>query len=297
MGGDVMTATAADAAAPTADGERSAQATVAPAPVEAPAADDVLRDQHPGGRRRRGRHRRDRRQLRVRRQQDGVRIVDVADAEVVGQPELPNGSHQLLLDGTGCSSSRRAGPGGRHGRVAVRRDRPGERRRCCAAPTSKARCSPSRAVDGTRPTRDLDVVRHPAAVRASRPVRPRRGTCARAQQADHRRVDGRGLDAPLVRRGGRRIVRRDAADRSTARRSPPRRVRRARRDVDRIDRPARRGHAGRVGRHRVERRNRVRLDDQHLPGDRRGTGIQPAGRRRGDRRLDRRGRDDGPRRR
>ena len=30
---------------------------------------------------------------------DGLRIVRVADAQVVGQPELPNGSHQLLLDG------------------------------------------------------------------------------------------------------------------------------------------------------------------------------------------------------
>src|SRR4029078_8078571 len=30
---------------------------------------------------------------------DGLRIVRVTDAEVVGQPELPNGSHQLLLDG------------------------------------------------------------------------------------------------------------------------------------------------------------------------------------------------------
>ena len=30
---------------------------------------------------------------------DGVRIVSVADAEVVAEPELPQGSHQLLLDG------------------------------------------------------------------------------------------------------------------------------------------------------------------------------------------------------
>ena len=30
---------------------------------------------------------------------DGLRIVSVADAEVVAQPELPGGSHQLLLDG------------------------------------------------------------------------------------------------------------------------------------------------------------------------------------------------------
>jgi hypothetical protein len=32
--------------------------------------------------------------------QDGLRIVSVADAEVVAQPDLPNGSHQLLLDGS-----------------------------------------------------------------------------------------------------------------------------------------------------------------------------------------------------
>ena len=31
---------------------------------------------------------------------DGLRIVSVADAEVVAEPELPQGSHQLLLDGT-----------------------------------------------------------------------------------------------------------------------------------------------------------------------------------------------------
>lgn len=32
--------------------------------------------------------------------QDGLRIVSVADATVVAQPDLPNGSHQLLLDGS-----------------------------------------------------------------------------------------------------------------------------------------------------------------------------------------------------
>jgi len=31
--------------------------------------------------------------------QDGVRIVSVSDAKVVADPELPNGTHQLLLDG------------------------------------------------------------------------------------------------------------------------------------------------------------------------------------------------------
>jgi hypothetical protein len=31
--------------------------------------------------------------------QDGVRIVSVSDAKVVANPELPNGTHQLLLDG------------------------------------------------------------------------------------------------------------------------------------------------------------------------------------------------------
>ncbi len=30
---------------------------------------------------------------------DGLRIVSVADADVVAEPELPSGSHQLLLDG------------------------------------------------------------------------------------------------------------------------------------------------------------------------------------------------------
>jgi len=99
MGGDVMTATAADAAAPTAEGERSAQATVAPAPVEAPAADtfsgtntqevgvdegDIVETDG---------------EFVYVANSDGLRIVRVADAEVVGQPELPNGSHQLLLDG------------------------------------------------------------------------------------------------------------------------------------------------------------------------------------------------------
>ena len=31
--------------------------------------------------------------------QDGLRIVSVADAEVVASPELPGGSHQMILDG------------------------------------------------------------------------------------------------------------------------------------------------------------------------------------------------------
>ncbi len=30
---------------------------------------------------------------------DGLRIVSVADADIVAEPELPSGSHQLLLDG------------------------------------------------------------------------------------------------------------------------------------------------------------------------------------------------------
>ena len=32
--------------------------------------------------------------------QDGLRIVSVADATVVASPELPGGSHQMILDGT-----------------------------------------------------------------------------------------------------------------------------------------------------------------------------------------------------
>jgi len=98
MGGDVMMATE-DAAAPTAEAGRSAQATVAPAPVEVPAADDFsgTNTQEVGV---------DEGDI-VETDGDfvyvansnGLRIVRVDDAQVVGQPELPNGSHQLLLDG------------------------------------------------------------------------------------------------------------------------------------------------------------------------------------------------------
>ena len=70
---------------------------------------------------------------------DGLRIVSVDDAEVVAEPELPQGSHQLLLDGDP--------PGGghvelgritRHDRVAVRRLPTRPTRHCCAARISKA---------------------------------------------------------------------------------------------------------------------------------------------------------------
>ena len=67
------------------------------APPSAPTMDSPART--PGGRRRRGRRRRNRRQLRLRRANDGVRIVSVTDATVVAEPELPEGWHQLLLDG------------------------------------------------------------------------------------------------------------------------------------------------------------------------------------------------------
>jgi Beta propeller domain len=97
MDGDVMMA-AEDAAAP-ADAERSVQATVAPAPAGAPAADtfsttntqeigvdegDIVET--------------DGEYVYVA-DNVGLRIVRVEDAQVVGEPELPNGSHQLLLDG------------------------------------------------------------------------------------------------------------------------------------------------------------------------------------------------------
>ncbi len=99
MDGDVMMA-AEDAAAPTAEAERSAQATAAPAPVGAPDAADTFSGTNT-------------QEIGVDEgdivetdgqyvyvaNNDGLRIVRVDDAEVVAQPELPNGSHQLLLDG------------------------------------------------------------------------------------------------------------------------------------------------------------------------------------------------------
>ena len=59
----------------------------------------LLRHQYTGDRRRRGRHRRDRWRVRLRRQQRGAAHRPGRRRHSVGQPELPEGSHQLLLDG------------------------------------------------------------------------------------------------------------------------------------------------------------------------------------------------------
>ena len=96
MGGDVMTV-AEDAAAP-ADAERSAQATVAPAPVGAPADTFSETNTQEIGVDEGDIVETDGEYVYVANS-DGLRIVRVADAQVVGQPELPEGSHQLLLDG------------------------------------------------------------------------------------------------------------------------------------------------------------------------------------------------------
>ena len=100
MGGDVMDGHRGRRRGADGGGRAERTGNRRSGPGRGPRCRHVLRDEHPGGRRRRGRHRRDRRRVRVRRQQRRVaHRPRRADAEVVGQPELPNGSHQLLLDG------------------------------------------------------------------------------------------------------------------------------------------------------------------------------------------------------
>ena len=252
-------------------GERSAQATVAPAPVEAPAP-----TRSPG--------RTPRRSASTRATSSrptastctsptatGCASSASPSAEVVDQPELPNGSHQLLLDGDRLlvvTTSR--GRVGRHDRVAVRRVRSGERDAAASLAPRGFACVATRSVDDVARLVISTIVRHRGCRSCSRAssASTRNGPLER-NKADHRRVDGRGLAAALVRRGGRRIVRPDASRSSTATTvAAPGRVRRARADVDRVDRPARRRRprSGRPASCRPA--TRVRLDDNLYLSDR-----------------------------
>ncbi len=96
MGGDVMMA-AEDAAAP-ADVGRSVEATVAPAPVGAPADNFSETNTQEIGVDEGDIVETDGEYVYVANS-DGLRIVRVADATVLAEPELPEGTHQLLLDG------------------------------------------------------------------------------------------------------------------------------------------------------------------------------------------------------
>ena len=132
--------------------------------------------------------------------------------EVVGEPELPNGSHQLLLDGDRLLVVTSSWTGSADTIVSLF-DVTDPTNADAAAPLAPRGVGRRHPLGRRRrPTRDHDDVRSAAPVRPAEPVRPRRGPCARAQPADHRRVLRRGLAATLVRRGGGRHVRPDAAD-------------------------------------------------------------------------------------
>ena len=113
--------------------------------------------------------------------QDGVRIVDVASAQVLAKLDVPQGTQQLLLDGTRLLVATQPFTGRRHCRVAVRRHR------CIGAVPATAQ--PPRglphgdSIDRWHgATGGHDVAGDPTAVRPSRPVRARRRASAATQQ-------------------------------------------------------------------------------------------------------------------
>ena len=68
--------------------------------------------------------------------QDGVRIVDVASAQVIAKLDVPDGSHQLLLDGTRLLVATQP-YSGVDTVVSLYDVSDARRRRCCTAVTSK----------------------------------------------------------------------------------------------------------------------------------------------------------------
>ena len=132
---------------------------------------------------------------------DGLRIVSVTDAEVVAEPELPQGSHQLLLDGQRLLVVTSSWSGSPDTIVSLYD---------VADPTNPSLLRRSHLegnVDrdpfdrrGGSPGDLLDV-RSAAAVRPAEPVRPGRGIGPGPEPGDHRRLERRGLAPPVVRRG------------------------------------------------------------------------------------------------
>ena len=215
---------------------------------------------------------------------------------VVGEPELPEGSHQLLLDGDRLLVVTSSWTGSADTIVSLFD---------VSDPANATLLRRSHLEGAVLATRSVDDVarlvistsfdtRLPF-VQPSQFGLDEELALERNQQIIAE-SDGRGLAAPLVRRGGRRHVRPDAADPRLQHGRGTRRLRRARADVDRLGRPARRRHTGRLGRRRVDRRHRVLLGREPVHHDAElGLAVPAdAGRRRGDRRL---GRHRGRRRR
>ena len=180
------------------------------------------------------------------------------------EPDVPDGSHQLLLDGTRLLIATQPYRVGRHHRVAVRRRR-------CVGPTLLHRSHlegylvATRAVDGARLVLTSAIDHrlpfvHPDqfGLDEDRALQQNKDIIMQSTR--------RGLDAACLRGISGRIVRRH--------RNHPRLLVRRRADdfaglgswIASIDLQG--WEADRVCRHRVERRDRVRLDDQPLPGDR-----------------------------
>jgi hypothetical protein len=195
---------------------------------------------------------------------DGLRIVSVADADVVAEPGLPQGSHQLLLDGKRL--------------VAV---------------TSSWSGAPDTIVslyDVTDPTnpsllRRSHLEGHVVATRGIDGVARLVISTSFDQRLPFVQPDRFGLDEESALERNKEIIaestiedwlprwfdeagdgsfgpmRAGAAVRGRRR---PRPVLGARCDLDRLDRRARRRHADRLGRCRLDRRHGVRVDRQPL---------------------------------
>ena len=131
---------------------------------------------------------------------DGLRIVRVDDATVVGEPELPQGSHQLLLDGDRLVVVTSSWTGSADTIVSLFD---------VSDPANATLLRRSHLEGSVVATRSVDdVARLVITTNFDQRlpfVQPSEfgldeESCARAQPADHRRVDGRGLAPPLVRR-------------------------------------------------------------------------------------------------
>ena len=184
---------------------------------------------------------------------DGLRIVSVADVEVVASPEIPGGSHQMILDGNRLLVATQGFTTAEDTVVSVFDVSDPTNPALLRRSHLEGRLVASRAADGT-----VRLVLSSSLAARLPFVHPDQFGLDedRSLQRNQQIIDesaGAGLVATLVRRGRRRDVRPDGGVTRLRQRRRPTRLLGTRHHLDRLDRPRRRGHPAGLGRHRVDR--------------------------------------------
>ena len=195
---------------------------------------------------------------------DGLRIVSVEDADVVDEPELPRATTSCSSTATACSSITSPWTGSADTIVSLFD---------VSDPTDAALLRRSHLEGSVVATRSVDDVARLVI------------TTSFDQRLPFVQPSEFGLDEDRALERNQQIIEEStvedwlprwfdeagdgsfgpmAADPRLQHGRRSRRVRRPRADLDRLGRHARRRHPGRVGRHRVDRRHRVRVDRQPL---------------------------------